>query len=206
MTHLAKLIDKLSSGKIKPSHITAISLLGHIPVAWALVECRPVLAAILLAGFSLLDALDGALARVQKSASLNGMFFDAVTDRIKEIIVFSALAVYAYKHIDVAIVWQVVAAAGTSILVSYTKAKGEMALSGSKNPQKLNREFSVGFSSYEVRVAMLVVGLLFGWIEYILPLMIALNSITIAMRFLYISKRLYDLDQKSNTKKIGNSK
>lgn len=203
MTHIAGFIDYWSKGRIKPAHITALSLAGHIPIAWALVECRPVLAGVLLIIFGLMDALDGALARVQKSASLNGMFFDAVSDRIKEAIIYSALIVYVDKHIEASLAWQVVAVAVTSVLVSYVKAKGEMALAeqGVKNAQKLNREFSVGFASYEVRMTILVAALLFGFVEYAIPLLLALNLITIAERFLVISKRLYEIDKKPKAKK-----
>lgn len=207
MTHVAGFIDYWTRGKIKPAHITSLSLIGHIPVAWALVNCRPLLAALLLAGFSILDALDGALARVQNSASLGGMFYDAVTDRMKEVIVFSALAVFVYKHIDITIVWQVVAACGSALLVSYVKAKGEMAVAAKNtDPQKLNRLFSIGFASYEVRVVALVVGLLFGIIEFILPLMIAANLLTVALRFIVISRELYVIDNKLKPKKKSTTK
>lgn len=201
MTYVAKFVNKTSKGKVRPVHITSLSLLGHIPVAWALITCQPILAAVLLAFFSLLDALDGALAREQHSSSLSGMYFDAVSDRIKEVIVFSALAVFAVKHIDSSVAWQIVAVAGTSLLVSYTKAKGEMALSSKgMDAQKLNRLFGGGIASYEVRVVLLVVGLLLGWIEYILPLLLVINSITIATRFRRVSRELYKLDNQ-HTKK-----
>ena len=203
MTHIAGYVHYLTSGKVKPSHITALSLIGHIPVAWALVNCRPVLAAILLAGFSLLDALDGSLARIQKSASLSGMLFDAVSDRAKEIIVFSALGVYAYKHIGDHLIWVVIAATGTSLLVSYVKAKGEMAVAstGKTNAQKLNRLFSGGLASYEVRTAALVTGLLFGFVELALVVILIANVVTVSTRFLRISKALHELDSKPNKKK-----
>lgn len=207
MFHLAGFIDYWTKGSVKPNHITLLSLLGHIPVAWALVTCRPVLAAILLAFFSLLDALDGAMAKVQNSASLSGMFFDAVSDRMKEVIVFSALAVFVYKHIDPSLTWQVVAACGTSLLISYTKAKGEMAIAGkltsTKDTQKLNRLFGIGIAGYEVRVAALVAGLAFGVIEFVLPLLIAANLLTIALRFIVIAKELYTIDQKEETTSAG---
>jgi phosphatidylglycerophosphate synthase len=201
MTRLAVVLNKLFRGKLKPAHITSISLLGHVSVAWALITCRPITAAVLLAFFSALDALDGALARVQNSSSLSGMYFDAVSDRLKEVIVFSALAVFATRHIDAAIAWQVIAAAGTSLLVSYTKAKGEMAISGHAiDKQQLNRVFGAGLATYEVRVIALVVGLLFGWIEFVLPLLIVANMVTIITRFLRVSKQLRVLDSKAKKK------
>ena len=67
MLVVAKYLDEISQGKIKPNHITLISLLGHIPVAIAIITGEPILGAALLAVFAGLDSLDGALARVQKN-------------------------------------------------------------------------------------------------------------------------------------------
>jgi CDP-diacylglycerol--glycerol-3-phosphate 3-phosphatidyltransferase len=195
MTHVAEFLNKLSKSKIKPSHITALSLLGHLPVAWALVVNKPILGAILLAFFSLLDALDGALARLQNSASLRGMYFDAVSDRIKEVLVFSALAFYAYENISTNLSWLIVAVCGTSLLVSYVKAKGEMAV-GSKNSdtQKLNRLFGGGIASYEIRTLLVIIGLIFGILEFILPILLIANIFTIVSRFFAVSEYLYKIE------------
>jgi phosphatidylglycerophosphate synthase len=199
MARFAKRLNKLTRGKIKPSHITTLSLLGHFPVAWALVSCRPILAAVLLSFFSILDALDGALAREQKTTSLSGMYYDAVSDRLKEIIVFSALAVFVVKHIDINMTWLLVAVAGTSLLVSYAKAKGEMAINGKGiDAQRLNRIFSGGVASYEVRVVVIIIGLLSGWILYALFLLLALNSVTVVTRFIAVTNELHDLDADNN--------
>ena len=201
MFHVAGFIDYWTKGRIKPAHITALSLAGHVPVAWALVVNRPVLAAMLLAMFSILDAVDGALARVQGSASISGMFFDAVSDRLKEVILYSALAVYAFDNYADSALWMLVALCGSSLLVSYVKAKGEMAVSGEKqDAQKLNRLFSVGFTSYEIRMMIIIAGLATGSFEYLLPLLIAANLLTVALRFIVISKELYRIDTRAHKK------
>jgi phosphatidylglycerophosphate synthase len=201
MYKLAVYLNKIANGKLKPSHITFISVLGHMPVAWALVTCRPVLAAVLLAIFSLLDALDGALARVQNSASLSGMYMDAVSDRLKEVIVYSALAVMVVNHYGYEWAWLVVAVAGTSLLVSYTKAKGEMAVANENlDKQKLNRIFGGGLSglaSYEVRVVALVISLLFGVVIYVLFILLIANLYTSYIRYNNVSKQLKELDKKA---------
>jgi CDP-diacylglycerol--glycerol-3-phosphate 3-phosphatidyltransferase len=195
MSYIAGLLNKWSDGKIKPSHITALSLLGHLPVAWALVVNKPILGAILLAFFSLMDALDGALARLQNSASIRGMYFDAVSDRVKEVIVFSALAYYAYENISNNLSWLIVAVCGTSLLVSYVKAKGEMAVrSNHSDTQKLNRLFGGGIASYEIRTFILIVGLIFGILEYVLILLLIANLITIVTRFFAVSKYLINIE------------
>jgi phosphatidylglycerophosphate synthase len=198
MGHIAVGVNKLFRSKLKPSHVTTISLLGHFPAAWALWTCRPVLAAVLIAGFGLLDALDGALAREQGTASKLGMFYDAVTDRMKEVIIYSGLAVYVSKHVSDVDPWLVVAVAGTSLLVSYVKAKGEMAVTAKNHDkQTLNRAFGSGISRYEVRMALLIVGLLAtSYLAPILRLMVALNLFTAAGRFLEIGRILNAEDQK----------
>ncbi len=199
MTRIAGFLNKWSNGRIKPSHITALSLLGHLPVAWALIADRPILGAVLLAFFSLMDALDGALARLQNSASLQGMYFDAVSDRMKEIIVYSALAIYSYENVSSSMTWIVVAVCGTSLLVSYVKAKGEMAVgSYHLDTQKLNRLFGGGIASYEIRMFLVVIGLLFGILEFILPLLLLANLFTITTRFLAVSKYLFTLETPPN--------
>lgn len=204
MTVVARFLNKLSNGKIKPSHITLVSVLGHIPVVWALINCRPILAGLLLAFFGLLDALDGALARVQKSESLQGMYLDAVSDRLKEILVFSALAVMVVNHYGAEWAWLVVAVAGSSLLVSYTKAKGEMAVAQENlDKQKLNRIFGTGLAgiaSYEVRVVALVIGLLFGVVVHVLVFLLFANIYTATIRYLNVSKELKKLDSKGGKK------
>ncbi len=207
MAHLATFINRISGGRIKPAHITTLSLLGHFPAAWALYTHRPILAASLIIVFGLLDALDGALARVQKSVSKLGMFYDATTDRVKEILLYSALAVYVSKNVPEAGVWIVVTLMGTSLLVSYVKAKGEMAVS-SKNHDKqtLNRAFGIGIARYEIRMTLLVIALLTGYIAPILRLIIALNMLTASVRFLEIAKLLSIEDARARNRTKPKSK
>lgn len=198
MTRLARGLNDITGGLIRPAHITMLSLLGHVPVVWALWTNRPFLAAWFIVVFGLMDALDGALAREQKSASKLGMFFDAVTDRLKEVLIYSGLAVYVARYISGVSPWVVAALAGTSLLVSYVKAKGEMAVSDSvHDKQVLNRAFSSGLARYEVRMALLIAGLISGLLAPLLNLMIALNLLTAATRFIEIARLLHVEDNKA---------
>jgi len=201
MSKLAVQLDKLFRGKLRPAHITTLSLLGHIPVAWALWTGRPILGAILLAVFGLMDALDGALARAQKSVSKLGMFYDAVTDRLKEVMIYSGLAMFVAYSEPKIYPWVVPAVVGSSILVSYVKAKGEMAVSAnSHDKQLLNRAFSQGISRYEIRMFLLIAGLVAGFLPSFLNLIIALNLMTASVRFLEIAKLLNTEDSSERVK------
>ena len=203
MAGLAKWLNNVTGGKLRPAHITTISLLGHIPAAWALWTCQPRLAAALIAVFAGLDALDGALARAQGSASRLGMFFDAVTDRLKEVIIYAALGVFLAEHHPEAGAWLAPALVGSSLLVSYVKAKGEMAIASGSNSdaQKLNRTFSGGLGRYEVRMVLLIIGLLVGdLLPGLLQLIVALNMFTAVGRFFAIAEVLKGREKKTTKK------
>ena len=196
MVLLAVKIDKTSKGKITAFHVTTLSLVGHVFVFAALLTSKPILAAILLGFFSALDALDGALARTQNKASLKGMYYDAVADRIKEIILYTGIAIFALNSSAQDLAWQVVILCGTSLLVSYTKAKGEMAISAkSSDAQKLNRAFGVGIASYEIRTVVLLISLLFNILVYTVPILIIATSATAITRALAVAKALNKIDR-----------
>ncbi len=203
MSKLAVQLDKLFRGKLRPAHITTLSILGHIPATWALWNNRPIVAAVLIAVFGLMDALDGALARAQKTVSKMGMFYDAVTDRLKEVMIYSGVAMYVANSEPEVLPWVVPAVVGSSILVSYVKAKGEMAVSsGQHDKQLLNRAFSQGISRYEIRMFLLVAGLITGFLPSFLNLIIALNLMTASVRFLEIAKLLNVEDASDRSPKV----
>lgn len=70
----------------------------------------------------ILDILDGRVARQTGQVSRGGAFIDSVTDRYAELAVFSGLAVYYRTSWVLGVV--LVAMAG-SLMVSYTRARGE---------------------------------------------------------------------------------
>jgi len=70
----------------------------------------------------ILDILDGRIARATGMVTKGGAFFDSVMDRYAELVVFGGLAVY-YRN-SWALVVALIAAVG-SVMVSYTRARGE---------------------------------------------------------------------------------
>ncbi len=208
----AKFLNHVSGGRITPNQVTLVSLLGHFTVIWALWDTRPVLAAFLLAFFGIMDTLDGALARLQKRASLTGMLYDAVSDRVKEIMVYIGLAFYLQESVGLSSVsfvslpnWYglhsfpldsiLIAVCGLSIVVSYIKAKGEMALSstGKYDAQKLNRVFADGVARYEVRMVLIFLGLLTNTIFVVLHVLLILLIFTCLQRLVRVTKALKDV-------------
>ena len=122
---LAILLDSVTGGLIRPNHVTTFSVIGHVVIMLAIVESRFIEAGLLLIVFGLMDTLDGELARHQKTGTDFGALYDAVSDRIKEAMLFAAFAVYFSQLGQSGNVAWSVAALSASLTVSYTKGKLE---------------------------------------------------------------------------------
>lgn len=195
----ALFLHKISRGRITPNQVTLVSLLGHVGVFWALWSYRPILAAVLLVFFGLMDTLDGALARLQGKTSVLGMFFDATSDRVKEVLLYAGITRFFFAETSgyelSAIAWLPAAVLGGSLVVSYIKAKGEMAIAASDkhSTQERNRLFADGLARYEVRMAFVVLGLLSGLLVESLWVLLAMIVFTALQRTVRIARQMRKL-------------
>jgi CDP-diacylglycerol--glycerol-3-phosphate 3-phosphatidyltransferase len=116
---------------------------------------------------SVLDILDGALARAGGRSTPFGAFIDSTTDRVSEGFVLAAIAFIFARHAhDIFVVVTVAAVAG-SFLVSYTRARAEA----------LGLRGDVGIGSRAERVVVITAGLVLApW--GVLPWAIVALSIT----------------------------
>lgn len=191
MGHVARMLNTLSGGRLSPNTVTIVGLLAHLPIAILIANGEYWWAAGLLVVFGLFDTLDGELARLQKRASSAGMLLDATTDRMKETALYCGVA-YALVVSDQPemAVWAV-AACGASLCVSYVKAKGETAVSGNKfSPNEINRMFQDGLLRFEVRMALLVIGLLSGYLTEVVIIIAVLSTYTALDRLIRITSKL----------------
>ena len=191
MHHLAVALDKVSGGRISPDAVTLVGLLMHVPIAYLIGTRHFYWAAGLLIIFGLFDSLDGALARLQHKASPAGMLLDASTDRMKEVMLYSGAA---YSMVAVGrpnmTVWAVIAC-GASLCVSYVKAKGETAVAGGKlSANEVNRLFQDGLARFEIRMFILILGLLSGWVILAVIVIALLSTYTAFERLIKISRKL----------------
>jgi len=196
MRPVAAVLNKLSGGKVSPNSITALGFAMHIPIALLIANGNVLWAALLLVVFGLFDTLDGELARLQGTSSPTGMLLDSTTDRMKEIILYIGIAYFLVSHTStpqnaghVAVI--VTAACGGSVLVSYVNAWGEAILGAhSKNKHAMNQTFRGGLMRFEVRMALLVVGLLSGWLLQVVAAIAVLAWLTAGERLQNIIRRL----------------
>jgi len=191
---LAIPLDKYSRGKITPNMVTWFGLVMHVPIAWLIATQHNIWAAVLLVIFGLFDTLDGQLAQVQNRTSATGMLFDSVTDRMKEILIYigAAYGIIAGTGRPYLAVWAV-AACGCSLLTSYINAWGDAVMA--KYPAKreahtANKAFRGGLFPFEIRMAILVVGLLSGWVTLAVIVLAIGAAYTALSRLARVATRL----------------
>ncbi|MEO8784783.1 MAG: CDP-alcohol phosphatidyltransferase family protein [Candidatus Saccharimonadales bacterium] len=188
---IAKFLNRISGGRITPDSVTYTSLLGHVLIALLLANRHVLWAVLLLVVFGLMDTLDGELARLQKRASTAGMLLDASTDRMKESLIYTAAAYYFVQQgHPLLAVWAVAATAG-AILVSYIKAKGETAVaSHGADHAAVNHLFADGLMRYEIRMVVIIIGLLVGQLGWAIILLAILSWLTAFGRLARITSYL----------------
>jgi CDP-diacylglycerol--glycerol-3-phosphate 3-phosphatidyltransferase len=193
MRRLAVGLNHASRGRLSPDAITIAGFVMHAPIAWLIATSHNLWAAALLVILGLFDTLDGELARLQKRDSPRGMLLDASTDRLKEVLLYSGAAYALALGPHPATAAWAAAACGTSLSVSYVKAKGEAAIAASRQDlthAQLNRLFSSGLLSFEVRMAVLVVGLLANRLVIAVAVVAVLAGFTALQRLVQISRQL----------------
>jgi phosphatidylglycerophosphate synthase len=193
MRRVAVLLNRLSGGRITPNGVTIFGTLMHIPIAFLIAADVHIWAAVLLVIFGLFDTLDGELARLQNRTSVKGMLLDASTDRMKEVLLYIGAAyLFAGSAHPTTAAWAV-AACGASLCVSYVKAKGEAAVASSEQAiphAVLNRMFADGLLTFEMRMVVLLVGLLSGYLVVAVAVIAILAAYTALQRLVRISSKL----------------
>lgn len=193
MRALAGTLNRATGGRLHPDSVTIIGCIMHIPIAVLIALHRyPLLAAALLVVFGLFDTLDGELARLQERSSPKGMLLDASTDRFKELLLYTGMgyALALGPHPTQAAL--AVAACGTSLSVSYVKAKGEAAIAASQDiPHAvLNRLFKDGLLTFELRMFVVLVGIVTDQLAIAVGIIAVLAAYTALQRLVRISRAL----------------
>src|SRR5438045_2355735 len=132
---------------------------------------------------SILDILDGALARVGGKSTPFGAFLDSTTDRVGEGAMLASIAlVFSQEGKGWAVVVAVAAVVG-SFLVSYTRARAEA----------LGLKGDVGIGSRAERVVVITAGLVlapWGVLPWAIALLAATAWITVVQRVLHVRKQI----------------
>ncbi len=134
---------------ISPFAVTALGLLLTVVASWLVWDGKYITGVVVLIIGSILDAVDGELARRKGIESKAGAVFDSSCDRIGEIFLFAAILAGKAGNAHPELVYLVPAALGGSYMVSYVRARAE----------GVNLSCSVGLVTRTERLILIIMGL-----------------------------------------------
>jgi CDP-diacylglycerol--glycerol-3-phosphate 3-phosphatidyltransferase len=119
------LIDFLIRHHCTAFHLTIIAFFGTLVASVVIYYQNWILGASLFMLFSLVDALDGSLARRNNTAKPIGAFFDSVMDRFSDSAILFAIIFYAFNAGKRDVFLLALLALIAALITSYIKAKAE---------------------------------------------------------------------------------
>ena len=178
----------LAGRHVTADMLTIVGLLMHVVAVPLILSGHFVWTAAIFGVAAICDALDGAVARAGAGATRAGAFLDSTTDRISELLVFGALAMYMARQERWLESAAVLVAMGAGQLVSYTRARAE----------SLGVDCRVGLMSRPERIVVLVVGFLFaGWhlgdvsvLTMAVWVLAILTPLTVVHRMVHVMRKL----------------
>lgn len=173
--HVTRFIQPLGHGLAKigmtPTAMTVLGLLICITGAAVIASGNLRGGAVIVLVGSLLDGLDGAVARASGKVTDSGAFLDAASDRVSEIAAFGGLAFAMDGNPRVLLL--IVLALGGAMLVPYMRARAEAAGLDGRG----------GLMGRAERILLFTVGLLTGYVEQMLWVFVILVWLTAFGRF-----------------------
>jgi len=164
---------------VPPNIITFIGLLVVILASMFILKGFFRIGGVVLITGSILDALDGQIARMKGKSSKFGAFFDSTLDRYGEFFIFFSIAFAGEGALLAALCFAAVLGA---FLTSYTRARAE----------SLGIEIKEGFFTRVERIIIVIIGLIIlpDYLIYVMAILAIGSNITAIQRILIAYKRL----------------
>lgn len=165
---------------ISADAITVLGLAFSTVAAYLIATGSHLAAGIVLMGAGLLDGLDGSVARISGCQTPLGAFWDSIADRFSEAVTF--LGVLVYFMIADSPQGELLAfvAVTSSLLVSYVRARAE----------GLGLSMRAGLLTRLERVAVLIVGLVLGYLTTAMWIIAILATFTVFQRMYLVRSSL----------------
>ena len=175
---LGPVIQLLVRLQVNPNAVSVTGFLVTIVAVGLFVGGAPVAAGLIFLLGSLLDVLDGELARASNRVTLFGAVFDSLLDRISEGVLLIAIAWYFADRGEVAGV--VITAAGMlgSVSTSYVRARAEA----------VGITCTVGWITRPERIIILTVGMISGQIFAAIVILFVLATLTVIQRTAHVHR------------------
>jgi CDP-diacylglycerol--glycerol-3-phosphate 3-phosphatidyltransferase len=176
-----RVVVPIAKGMVKvgvtPNWITFVGLLITLAGVGVVLTGRPLLGAAVMGVGAILDAFDGAVARLRGTSGPFGAFYDSVTDRVSDAAIFGAAA-WLVRDDPVTFTVAVVAM-GAAQITSYVRAKAE----------SLGWECTVGIVERAERMLILIAAIGLGFLPLALWVLAIGGVITIAQRLVVVVRQ-----------------
>jgi CDP-diacylglycerol--glycerol-3-phosphate 3-phosphatidyltransferase len=163
---------------LTPNVLSCFGLAGNAAAAVMVARGELLWGGVVFIVFSVLDLLDGAVARATGRATPYGAVLDAVFDRLSEGAVLAGCAWHFAENGEQVQVTLTFAALVGSICVSYLRARAEAE----------GLSMREGFFRRQERVVLLGAGLLFGVLTYAMWPLAVLTHLTVVQRFVMLAR------------------
>jgi len=185
----------LAKTRVTPNQMTwaafGIALLSFV----SFILGHNIIAGILVQLSSIVDGIDGSLARLKGATSEFGGFLDSVLDRYADILIVLGLTLWSLAHETYSGIWLagLLAITGT-ICISYTRARI------SPNHRHLFDKGFKSLASRDIRLFLIMLGAVIGQAYFCLIVIAVLTNVVVFYRLIYMYRYL---GQKDNRSKPG---
>ncbi len=171
----------LARTRITPNQMTwaafGIALLSFVSFTFG----QNIIGGLLVQLSSIVDGIDGSLARLKGMSSTFGGFLDSVLDRYADILIVLGLTLWSLSHETYPGIWLVgfLAIAGT-ICISYTRAR-----IGSNHRHLFDKGLK-SLASRDIRLFLIMLGGITGQAYFCLIVVAVLTNLVVFYRLIYI--------------------
>ncbi|MFC1932019.1 CDP-alcohol phosphatidyltransferase family protein [Chloroflexota bacterium] len=186
---MARLLRKT---RVTPNQMTwaafGIAVLSFISFIFG----QNIIAGLLAQLSSIVDGIDGSLARLKDMTSTFGGFLDSMLDRYADILIVLGLTLWSLSHETYPLVWLAgfLAIAGT-ICISYTRA------CIGPNHRHLFDKGLKSLASRDIRLFLIMLGAVTGQAYFCLIIIAVLTNLVVFYRLIYIYRYLGQKDNQS---------
>jgi CDP-L-myo-inositol myo-inositolphosphotransferase len=175
----------LARTKVTPNQMTwaafGIALMSFI----SFILGQNIIGGLLVQLSSIVDGIDGSLARLKGKTSEFGGFMDSVLDRYADILIVLGLTLWSLSHESYPGIWIAgfLAIAGT-ICISYTRARI------SPNHRHFFDKGLKSFASRDIRLFLIMLGAVIGQAYFCLITIAAITNLVVIYRLIYMYRYL----------------
>jgi len=182
----------LAKTQVTPNQMTwaafGIALLSFV----SFVLGYNIIAGLLAQLSSIVDGIDGSLARLKGMTSEFGSFLDSVLDRYADILIVLGLTLWSLSHETYSGIWLAGLLAITGIIcISYTRARI------SPNHRHLFDKGFKSLASRDIRLFLIMLGAVIGQAYFCLIVLAVLTNVVVFYRLIYMYRYLGQKDNQS---------